>query len=68
MLNGTPADIVSKLNEGIIAATNLPRVREKIQGVGASVSVAPSRELAAQMRTEAERWSNLVNALGMRAD
>ena len=68
VLNGTPADIVAKLNEGIVAATNLPRVREKIQGVGASVSVAPSRELAAQMRTEAERWSNLVNALGMRAD
>ncbi len=68
VLNGTPADIVAKLNEGIVAATNQPRVREKIQGVGASVSIAQSRELAAQMRTEADRWSNLVNALGMRTD
>lgn len=68
VLNGTPADIVAKLNEGIVAATNLPRVREKIQGVGASVSVAQPRELAAQMRVEADRWSNLVSALGMRTD
>jgi tripartite-type tricarboxylate transporter receptor subunit TctC len=68
VLNGTPADIVAKLNEGIVAATNVPKVREKIQGVGASISVAQSRELAAQMRVEADRWSNLVNALGMRTD
>lgn len=68
VLAGTPADVVARLDQGIAYAATLPRVREKIQGVGANMSVAPSREFSAEIRSEAEKWGKLIAALGMRTE
>ncbi|MBM3345441.1 MAG: tripartite tricarboxylate transporter substrate binding protein [Betaproteobacteria bacterium] len=68
VLAGTPAEAVAKLDQGIAHAATLPRVRDKIQGVGANMSVAPSREFAAEIRSEAEKWSKLINELGLRTE
>lgn len=65
---GTRADIIAKLEHGIAYAATLPKVRERIQGVGANMSVVPSREFSAEIRVEAEKWGKLINALGMRTD
>jgi len=68
VLAGTPAEAVTRLDQGIAYAASLPRVREKIQGVGANMSVSPSREFSAEIRSEAEKWGKLITALGMRTD
>ena len=65
---GTPADSVSRLEEGIIRTTSVPAVREKIAGASAYVSVLNSRDYGAEMRAESEKWGKLINELGLKTD
>lgn len=68
VLAGTPADAVARLDQGMAFAATLPKVREKIQGVGANMAVSPSKEFAAELKAEADKWGKLINALGMRTE
>ena len=65
---GTPADSVSRLEEGIIRTTSVPAVREKIAGASAYLSVVNSRDYGVEMRAESEKWGKLINELGLKTD
>ena len=68
VLAGTPQEAIVRLDQGLAYAATLPKVRDKIQGVGANMSVAPSREFSAEIKAEAEKWGKLITALGMRTE
>ena len=53
---------------GMAFAATLPKVREKIQGVGANMAVSPSKDFSAELKAEADKWGKLINALGMRTE
>ncbi len=65
---GTPADSVSRLEEGIIRTTAVPAVREKIAGASAYLSVVNSRDYGAEMRAEYDKWAKLINELNLKTD
>jgi tripartite-type tricarboxylate transporter receptor subunit TctC len=65
---GTPAEAVARLEDGIVRATNVPAVRERIAKASAYLSVVGARDYQSEMSAEAERWGKLIGELGLKSD
>jgi tripartite-type tricarboxylate transporter receptor subunit TctC len=65
---GAPAEVVKKLHDAAVAAIDTPAVKERLQGLGASV-VAPDRQsseyLASFVKSEIEKWAAPIKASGV---
>lgn len=61
---GTPEDIITKLNEGFIAALNDPGVVESLEAEGMEIVASSPDELAAHLASELDRWGPIVEASG----
>jgi tripartite-type tricarboxylate transporter receptor subunit TctC len=68
---GTPAAIVQKLNDAIVATMDTPLVRERLGDIGAEL-VAPERRtgdyLAKFVASEIEKWGAVIRASGASID
>lgn len=65
---GTPADVVSKLNQEIVRILGLPDVREKLIASGLDPITSTPAEFAAFIRKEADRWSRVIKQTGIRLE
>ena len=63
---GTPAEIVNKLQQEVVRIFSLPDVKEKLASMGQDLVTSTPAEFAAFIRTEAERWSNVIKQAGIR--
>jgi tripartite-type tricarboxylate transporter receptor subunit TctC len=65
---GTPEPIIKKLHEASVQAMETPAVKDRLQGLGASL-VAPERRspdyLANFVRSEIEKWAVPIKASGV---
>jgi tripartite-type tricarboxylate transporter receptor subunit TctC len=65
---GTPEPIVRKLHEATVQAMETPAVKERLEGLGASL-VAPERRspeyLAGFVKSEIEKWAAPIKASGV---
>jgi tripartite-type tricarboxylate transporter receptor subunit TctC len=65
---GTPEPIIKKLHEASVQAMETPAVKDRLQGLGASL-VAPERRspdyLAKFVRSEIEKWAVPIKASGV---
>jgi tripartite-type tricarboxylate transporter receptor subunit TctC len=62
---GLPADIVERLNRELAAATQSPEMRDRVAKSGARVNYAPTREFAAEIRSNSERYGKMLRDLGL---
>ena len=62
---GTPREIVMKLNEAIRQAVATPEVKERYAEIGADVFVSSPEEFAAFVKSEIERWHDIVKKYGI---
>ena len=71
MPKGVPADIVKKINAAALAAMHTPAVRDRLQGLGASI-VADNRAtpeyLGTFVKSEIEKWAAPIKASGVSID
>ncbi|HEV7799862.1 MAG TPA: tripartite tricarboxylate transporter substrate binding protein [Burkholderiales bacterium] len=65
---GTPKDIVSRLNDAVTRAVQLPDVRDKFMAQGAELLSGSPQDAAAYFRAEVAKWGKVVKASGARAD
>lgn len=65
---GTPAKIIAKLNDEITKAMATPKVRERLTGLGAEITVTPTKQYSEDLRQETEKWVKVVAELGLRSD
>jgi tripartite-type tricarboxylate transporter receptor subunit TctC len=65
---GTPADVVARLEDGIIKTTGVASVREKVAKASAYFSVLGAREYQTEMAAEAEKWGKLIGELNLKTD
>jgi tripartite-type tricarboxylate transporter receptor subunit TctC len=65
---GTPAAIVSRLNQEIVRAINVPDVREKFANIGIESVGSSPQELTAAMKSEIARMTKVIKEAGIRAD
>ncbi len=65
---GTPKAVVDKLAESIIAALNLPDVRQRMADVGSSIVASRPEAFRSFVQGEIERWGRAVKTSGARLD
>jgi tripartite-type tricarboxylate transporter receptor subunit TctC len=66
--SGTPKDVVAKLNAEFNAALALPDVREKLSDRGMTPVGGSSESFTAFIRSETERWTQVVKARGIKIE
>lgn len=64
---GTPAPIVTKLNDALIRIINMPSVRETLAQQGSIVAPLPSEQFGEYIKEDAARWENMVKTSGVTA-
>ena len=65
---GTPADIVNKLNEAIVALCRSPEFKAKLQGQGIETIGTTPDAFAAALREEVPRWAAVVKSAGIKSE
>lgn len=65
---GTPAAIVSMLNEKLRAALRSPEVAQRFGELGLDVIASSPDEFAAHLRSESEKWGRVVRERRLRAE
>jgi tripartite-type tricarboxylate transporter receptor subunit TctC len=65
---GTPKDIVALLNREIAEAVALADVKERLAAFGFQSSASSLEEAATILRTEIEKWGNLIRSAGLKAE
>jgi len=66
--NGTPADIVDKLNREIYAALADPRMKERLAGFGGVPMPMRPAEFGKFIGEETEKWGKVIRAAHIKAD
>jgi tripartite-type tricarboxylate transporter receptor subunit TctC len=66
--NGTPADIVGRLNAELNKALATPEFREQLAAVGVEANPMQLDALNDLIRRDAVRWAELVQRSGARVD
>lgn len=64
----TPADVVKKLNDAAVKAMNSPAVKDKLQGLGATVVPADQQTpayLGDYVKSEIKKWEAPIKASGV---
>ena len=65
---GMPQELIGKLSAETVRILRLPEVREKLSGLGAEAVGDLPEELAATIRRESARWSEVIRRQGIKAD
>jgi tripartite-type tricarboxylate transporter receptor subunit TctC len=65
---GTPKEVIEKIHLDTARALQLPEVRERLAGMGADPSGESPAELAARIKSEYDRWGEVVRKANIRAD
>jgi tripartite-type tricarboxylate transporter receptor subunit TctC len=65
---GTPEEIIRKLNAVVIQTVNLNSVQEHYANHGVEPVTSTPEEMRAFLRTETDKWANVVRISGARAE
>ncbi|VCU70874.1 Tripartite tricarboxylate transporter family receptor [Pigmentiphaga humi] len=65
---GTPAPVIQKLNEAIEKAMRDPEVASALDAQGLAPAWSSTGEFAALVRKDSQRWTQLIDELGLSAD
>ena len=65
---GTPGPVVAKLNADIVKALDAAEVKEIIARQGGELMGSTAREMAAQIRSDREKWGKVVRESGARIE
>jgi tripartite-type tricarboxylate transporter receptor subunit TctC len=65
---GTPAAVVSRLQQEIVKVLRLPDIGEKLKAQGLDTVGNAPEEFAGAIKSEIAKWAKIVKASGARAD
>jgi tripartite-type tricarboxylate transporter receptor subunit TctC len=65
---GTPAAIVSRLNQEVVRVIQVPDIKEKFASIGIETVGSSPQELTAAMKSEISRTSKLIKEAGIRTE
>ena len=65
---GTPAEVVSRIQQEVAKSLNTPAIKDKLQAQGAIPSGNTPAQFAALIEAEHKKWADVVKASGARVD
>ena len=65
---GTPAAVLERIQEAAAKALQVPAVQERLKGDGSEAAPLNGRQFAAFIKTERERWGDLVRKAKLKVD
>lgn len=65
---GTPPEVITKLNQALVAALNTTAVRARFQTLGLEATPGSPAQMAAYARSEREKWGQVIRASGIKLD
>lgn len=65
---GTPAEIVARLNAETIKALAAPDVRDVLAQQGAELAAGPPEELTRLIRSDIEKWGQVIRKIGLKPE
>jgi len=65
---GTPPEIIAKLHAGVVATLTSPQVRSSMEGQGFEVVAGTPAEMQEQIRSDIDKWGDLIRATGAKVD
>ena len=65
---GTPKNIVARLNRALVAALNLPDLKERLASQGGDAVSSTPEQFAAFIAGELRRWTSVIRASNIRID
>ena len=65
---GMPADITTKLSTDLAKALAMPDLNERLRGLGTTPVGSTPEELAAHVRAEVARWTQVVKTAGVKPE
>jgi tripartite-type tricarboxylate transporter receptor subunit TctC len=66
--SGTPADVISRLNEAFTKALKDPVVAEKIRTLGAEPAPTSPEQFGRFIQSESTKWGKLISEAGIKAN
>jgi tripartite-type tricarboxylate transporter receptor subunit TctC len=63
---GTPAAIVTRLNQEMVKVLGLPDVKEKLLAAGTEVAASSPGQLLQMMKSEMPKWEKIIRQAGIR--
>jgi len=66
--SATPKEIVARLHQEIVKALQLPDVRSRLEAEGAEIIGNTPEQAAAIVRTELDKWAEVIRKTGMTAN
>lgn len=64
----TPADVVAKLNQALVAALGTTAVKARFQTLGLEPTPSTPAQMAAYAKAEREKWGKVIRAANIRLD
>jgi tripartite-type tricarboxylate transporter receptor subunit TctC len=65
---GIPEAITARLSQEIAKAVNSPDLRDRLRGLGTTPIGSTPEQLAAHVRSEVARWTQVVKVAGIKPD
>ena len=66
--SATPREVVQKLNREMAAIITSPEIRERLTADGSEVVANTPEAFAAHVRSELDKWSQVIKAAGIKAE
>jgi tripartite-type tricarboxylate transporter receptor subunit TctC len=64
----TPKEIVARLHQEMIKALQSPEVKSRLEGEGADIIGNTPEQAAAIIRSDLEKWADVIRRTGIKAD
>ena len=65
---GVPKDIVARLHQEMVRAVQSPEVKSRLEAEGAEIIANTPEQAASVIRTDLEKWAEVVRKTGIRAN
>ncbi len=63
-----PQEILARLHKAVLDAMRAPDVRAKFDNLSLDITTTTPREFEAHLKSELEKWGNVVKAAGIKPD
>jgi tripartite-type tricarboxylate transporter receptor subunit TctC len=65
---GTPSNVIDRLHKEVVKALAIAAIKERFPGIGLEAIGGDSKEAAAFVKAELDRWAKVIPAAGIHLD